>query len=52
MVLADDEAREYGDAKDAAEDRKEWEDAGYTIFSMKDDFATIYGEGVQKKPVK
>ena len=52
MVLADDDAREYGDAADAAEDRKEWEDAGYTIFSMKDDFATIYGEGVQKKAVK
>ncbi len=52
MVLADDDAREYGDAADAAEDRKEWEDAGYTIFSMKDDFATIYGDGVQKKAVK
>ncbi len=52
MVLADDDAREYGDAADAAEERAEWEDAGFTVFSMKDDFATIYGEGVEKAPVK
>ena len=52
MVLADDDVREYGDATEAAEERAEWEDAGFTVFSMKDDFATIYGEGVQKAPVK
>ena len=48
MVLADDEDREYGDAAGAAEKRAGWEKAGFTVFSMHDDFATIYGEGVQK----
>lgn len=48
MVLADDDAREYGNAESAAEKRKKWEDAGFTVFSMRDDFATIYGEGVKK----
>ena len=52
MVLADDDAREYGDATEAAEERASWEESGFTIFSMKDDFATIYGEGVEKAPVK
>ena len=52
MVLADDAEREYGDAKKAEENRAKWEQAGYTVFSMRDDFATIYGEGVTKAPVK
>ncbi len=52
MVLADDTEREYGDAKEAAEDRADWEKRGYAIFSMRDDFGTIYGEGVEKAPVK
>jgi phosphoserine phosphatase len=51
MVLADDAVREYGDPEDAAEERADWEKAGYTVFSMADDFATIYGEGVEKAPV-
>ena len=52
MVLADDVEREYGDAEDAAEDRADWEKSGFTIFSMRDDFATIYGDGVTKTPVQ
>ena len=51
MVVADDAEREYGDAEGAAEERAEWEEKGFTAFSMKDDFATIYGDGVQKAPV-
>ncbi len=51
MVLDDDAEREYGDVEGAAEQRAKWKDAGYTVFSMHDDFATIYGEGVQKAPV-
>lgn len=50
MVLADDDVRDYGDADSAVEKRKTWEDAGFTVFSMRDDFATIYGEGVEKMP--
>lgn len=48
MVLADDEEREYGNAMEAAEDRASWEELGFTVFSMRDDFATIYGNGVTK----
>ncbi|MBO7674267.1 MAG: hypothetical protein J6S63_04590, partial [Atopobiaceae bacterium] len=48
MVLADDDEREYGDVDAAEEERAEWEAAGYTVFSMRDDFASIYAEGVQK----
>lgn len=51
MVLDDDAEREYGDAEGAKEKRDKWEGAGYTIFSMHDDFATIYGNGVAKSPV-
>ena len=52
MVLADDEEREYGDADSAAEKRKSWEESGFTVFSMRDDFATIYGDGVAKDPAR
>ena len=48
IVLADDETREWGNAADA-----EAKIAGYTALgigtiSMRDDFATIYGDGVEK----
>lgn len=52
MVLADDDEREYGDLTEAQEDRQAWEEAGFTIFSMHDDFGTIYGDGVKKVPVE
>ena len=52
MVLADDAEREYGDLEEAKEDRAKWEKAGYTVFSMHDDFAKIYADGVTKAPVK
>ena len=48
MVLADDEVREYGNAESAAKNRANYEDMGIGIISMKDDFKTIYGDGVQK----
>ena len=51
MVLADDTEREYGNADDATKDRESWEKSGFTVFSMRDDFATIYGDGVKKEPV-
>ncbi len=51
MVLADDTEREYGDTEKSAENRASWEKLGFTIFSMRDDFATIYGDGVKKEPV-
>ena len=48
MVLADDEEREYGDTEAAKEKRASYEKQGIEVISMKDDFKTIYGEGVQK----
>ena len=48
MVLADDEEREYGDAAAAKEKRASYEKQGIGVISMKDDFKTIYGEGVVK----
>ncbi len=48
MVLADDEAREFGSAESAAQNAAKWQDLGIGLFSMRDDFETIYGDGVEK----
>ena len=48
MVMADDEAREYGNAESAAQKRAGYEAQGIDIISMRDDFVTIYGEAVAK----
>jgi hypothetical protein len=48
MVMADDEKREYGDAADAKTKKAEYQKQGIRIISMKDDFKTIYGDGVKK----
>ena len=53
MVLFDDDERDYADLEEAAEDKAKWEDLGFTVFSMRDDFATISGDGVEKsEPTK
>ena len=48
MVLADDEAREYGNAGTAVQKKADYEAQGIGVISMRDDFATIYGEDVVK----
>lgn len=48
MVLADDADREYGNAESAAQNAASYLDMGIGVFSMRDDFETIYGEGVNK----
>ena len=48
MVLADDEDREYGNAESAAGKKADYEMLGVRTISMKDDFLTIYGDGVEK----
>lgn len=48
MVLADDEEREYGNAGEAQQKKTSYEDQGIKTISMKNDFGTIYGNGVQK----
>ncbi|MBR6201602.1 MAG: haloacid dehalogenase-like hydrolase [Bacteroidaceae bacterium] len=48
MLIADDEARDHADRKKALAMGKEWREAGYHVISMRDDFKTIYGDGVEK----
>ena len=48
MLIADDEERDYGNTDKAEGLREKWEEAGYSVISMKDDFRTIYGEDVKK----
>ena len=48
MLIADDDVRDHADLVETAKRKKSWEDAHYNIISMKDDFKTIYGDGVQK----
>ena len=48
MLIADDEERDYGNAGKAEELKNTWEESGYTVISMRDDFRTIYGDDVVK----
>ena len=48
MVVADDGEREYGDAAGAEDKKKSYAEQGIGIISMRDDFKTIYGDGVSK----
>ena len=48
MLIADDEDEDHVDLNETAKRKATWEDANYTIISMKNDFKTIYGEGVTK----
>ena len=48
LVVADDTEREYGNDEKADSMKAEAEAEGWTVFSMRDDWATIYGEGVEK----
>lgn len=48
LVVADDVDREYGDEEKSAEQYQLVGDESWTAFSMRNDWATIYGEGVTK----
>lgn len=48
MVVNDDSEREYGDIEKAEKLFQTWKKNGWTSFSMKNDFKTIYGDGVSK----
>ena len=48
MLIADDEEEDHVNLEETAKRKDAWEKANYNIISMKDDFKTIYGEGVQK----
>ena len=48
MLIADDEARDHANREKALSLGQQWRDAGYYVISMRDDFKTIYGFGVEK----
>ena len=48
LIVADDTVREYGEERKAASMREEADGEGWLAVSMRDDWATIYGEGVEK----
>ena len=48
LVVADDEAREYGSEEKAKEIYETVKEESWTPFSMRDDWATIYGDKVEK----
>jgi phosphoserine phosphatase len=52
LVLCDDAEREYGDLERAEKQTGEAQEAGWTTFSMANDWATIYGEGVVKTELR
>ena len=48
MLIADDGERDYGNPEKGPELRAKWEEKGFNVISMHDDFRTIYGEDVVK----
>ena len=52
LVIADDAEREYGNAEKAAEMLASAQDAGWAGISMRDDWSTIYGDGVEKTQLR
>ena len=48
MLVADDNARDHADLAEGARREAKWREAGYYVISMKNDFKTIYGYGVEK----
>lgn len=48
MLVADDGDRDHAPVEKAPGLKEKWKAAGYQVVSMKDDFKTIYGDGVEK----
>ena len=48
MLIADDEVRDHANLVETAKRKAAWEERNYNIISMKNDFKTIYGDGVEK----
>ena len=51
MLLGDDTERDYGDADKAASFAKSCDKYGFGTISMRDEFATIYGDDIAIAPV-
>ena len=52
MLVADDDVRDHADLEEGDRREAKWRSAGYHVISMKNDFKTIYGEGVKKTEFK
>ena len=48
MLIADDDVGDHANREKALSLAQKWRDAGYHVISMRDDFRTIYGTGVEK----
>ncbi|MCR4993906.1 MAG: hypothetical protein K6A32_00765 [Bacteroidales bacterium] len=48
MLVADDDVRDHANREKALKLATQWHEAGFHVISMKDDFLTIYGQGVKK----
>ena len=48
MLIADDDQRDHANREKALALGEQWRQAGYHVISMRDDFKTIYGDGVTK----
>ena len=48
MLIADDDQRDHANRDKALALGEQWRTAGYHVISMRDDFKTIYGDGVVK----
>ena len=48
MLIADDDERDHASRPKALTLGEQWRQAGYYVISMRDDFRTIYGDGVVK----
>lgn len=48
MLIADDDERDHANREKALALGERWRKSGYHVISMRDDFKTIYGPGVQK----
>ena len=48
MLIADDDIRDYGNPEKVQSLKEKWEESGYQVISMKNDFRTIYGDHVKK----
>ncbi len=48
MLIANDEARDYGNTAKTEQLGEQWRASGFNVISMKDDWTTIYGAGVTK----
>ncbi len=48
MLIADDDERDYGIPEKALALGEKWEESGFHVISMKNDFRTIYGDQVKK----